>query len=182
MIRFAQDQDWQQVYDIYRYYVENSVYNLDWQPLEFEEFKKRQLDIQKDYPYLVAEEQGEILGYACAHNAFEKASYQFDADLTIYFKEGNHHGQVAAIMDRLEDLLKRQNIHWLIGCISKSNARSIAFNERRGFEFMGELPHAGFKNNQFHSVVWYGKVLNKEEDFIDHDLRFIPLGQLEAFE
>mgnify|MGYP004450633445 CR=1 FL=1 len=178
MIRFAQDQDWPAVYEIYKYYVENTDFNLDWTPLSFQEFAARQKEIQKDYPYLVAEVNGEVIGYACAHKAFAKASYQYDADLTIYFRQGRHYGQADAIMDRLEEILYRQNIHWLIGCITKCNAKSIAFHRRRGFEFNGELPHAGLKSGKFVSVVWYGKVIKPEKEFEGRDLKFIPIGEL----
>lgn len=66
------------------------------------------------------------------------------------------------MLQRLEEDLQKQNIRWMISCITQANRASVAFHERHGFSFLGRLPHAGYKNHCWYDVVWYGKDLEPE--------------------
>ena len=49
-----------------------------------EEFTRRISDALKQYPYLVLEDQGRLLGYTYAHPEREWKAYQWNAELSIY--------------------------------------------------------------------------------------------------
>lgn len=182
MIRRLQENDLEAVYEIYSWYVNNTVINFDWQPEEKSRFMQEQMEIAKQYPYYVSETDGRIIGYGYAHKAFGKISYQFDAELTIYFRQEPHHGEAGKMLDVICEDLKKQNIHWLIGCITKSNETSIAFHKKHGFVYQGELPEAGFKFGSFHSVVWYGKELQNEAWYLEKERRFIPIDSIHSMD
>ena len=63
-IRVAEEKDAAALVEIYSYYVEKTAVTFEYETPSVEEFTRRIRDIQKKYPYIVAEENGEILGYA----------------------------------------------------------------------------------------------------------------------
>ena len=65
-IRLARLEDVSRLWEIYRYYVEETAVTFDYEVPSQEEFAARMQDIQSLYPYLVAEEAGQIVGYAYA--------------------------------------------------------------------------------------------------------------------
>lgn len=178
MIRPVQESDWESIYQINNWYILNSSANFCWQPDKYSDFVQNQKAIASQYPYYVAEYDNQIIGFGFAHAAFGRISYQFDAELTIYFRPGNHYGMAGEMLERICNDLKAQNIHWLIGCITKSNETSIRFHQKHGFVFQGELPQAGWKDGKFHSVVWYGKELLPESYYFEQERRFIPRHEL----
>ena len=82
-IRFARETDSRQLLEIYRQYIDTTVTFEYVLPTE-EEFAGRIREIGGEYPYLVCEEGGRAVGYAYAHKPFERAAYQWDAELSIY--------------------------------------------------------------------------------------------------
>lgn len=162
-IRLMQKQDQPLMHTIYSWYVENTPWNLDWTPESQEDFSRRIEKIEKDWPvYCAMDGQGNIMGYGYAHQVLEKQAYEHVAELTMYFREGPHFGLPAEMLQKLEEDLKKQNIRWMISCITQANRASVAFHDRHGFSFLGRLPHAGYKNHCWYDVVWYGKDLQPE--------------------
>ena len=66
MIRFATEQDLSAMLDIYRPYVENTTYSFEYEVPTPEVFRARFLDHVAQFPWLVWEEEGKVLGYAYA--------------------------------------------------------------------------------------------------------------------
>ena len=65
-IRIATESDLPQILEIYRPYVENTTYSFEYDAPSFDAFRARFLGITKQFPWLVWEESGVILGYAYA--------------------------------------------------------------------------------------------------------------------
>ena len=66
-IRSATVGDAERLREIYAYYVEHTAISFEYDVPSVEEFRSRIENILKAYPYLVAEENGTIQGYAYAH-------------------------------------------------------------------------------------------------------------------
>ena len=66
VIRSASVNDAEALLNIYAYYVENTAITFEYDVPTLEEFTHRIENTLKKYPYLVAEKDGEILGYAYA--------------------------------------------------------------------------------------------------------------------
>ena len=84
MIRLLIDNDVRQVYDIYMPYIENTVITFEKEKPSFEAFYQRVLNIKKNYPYLVYEEDGKILGYAYASRFRDRKAFDNTCELSIY--------------------------------------------------------------------------------------------------
>ena len=82
-IRFAGLQDVPALLEIYAQYIPTSV-TFEYVLPTREEFARRVEAIGRDWPYLVCEEGGGVLGYAYAHPVWERAAYQWNAELSVY--------------------------------------------------------------------------------------------------
>ena len=74
-IRMATEQDAKQLLNIYAPYIKHTAITFEYDVPSVEEFQNRIRNIQKKYPYLVAERDGEILGYSYAHEFYGRAAY-----------------------------------------------------------------------------------------------------------
>ena len=91
-IRLARLEDARALLSIYAPYVTGTSVTFEYEAPSLEEFTGRVKSILADYPYLVCERGGEIVGYAYAHRYKERAAYQWDAELSVYLNE-MHHGR-----------------------------------------------------------------------------------------
>lgn len=161
-IRLLQETDLESIYPIYVYYVKNSAAIFDIVPDDFETFKTNMLTISKQYPFYVACKEEKLIGYGYVHAAFSKEAYKYCVELTIYFEKGKHYGLPDQMLQALEEDCKKQNIRWIISCITDSNEASIAFHQKHHFKMYGALPSCGKKFDLWHGVVWMCKNLNEK--------------------
>ena len=75
MIRFATEEDAEELLRIYSYYVENTAITFEYDTPALDEFKYRIRTIKAMYPYLVSEVDGKIVGYAYANTFKDRAAY-----------------------------------------------------------------------------------------------------------
>lgn len=174
-IRPFQKSDIESIYPIYVYYVKNSTALFDLKPMDFKSFESVVLEVAKKYPFYVAIAQKEIIGYAYVHETFSKEAYRYCVELTIYFKQGNHHGLAKPLLEKVEQGCLEKNIRWIIACITDSNKESIAFHKTNGYMYRGSLPECGLKNDAWHGVVWLCKDLSRLDDklFVAHNATVI---------
>lgn len=159
MIRFVCSDDWPAVHEIMAHYIRHSTANLGWEVPGYARFVLEQQEIAAHYPYYVAVHDDRIIGFGYTHRFLAKEAYQFDAEVTIYFAPGNHHGLVEPLYRKLEDKNRELGIRRLIGCTTASNQASLAFQKRMGYEEYGRLKEAGYKNGEWHDVVWTQKLI-----------------------
>lgn len=165
VIRKFETSDLEAIYSIYCFYVKNSVAIFDIQCISYEVFKNEMLEIASEYPFYVAYHEDELIGYGYVHAAFSKEAYKYCVELTIYFAQGKHYGMPGKLVDQLEEDCKRLNMRWIISCITDTNAESIRFHEKRGYEKMGFLPSCGLKFDVWHGVIWMCKNLMESNSY-----------------
>ena len=83
-IRMATVQDLPRILEIYGPYVENTVCSFECTVPTLPEFTQRFLDITAQFPWLVWEENGTVLGYAYGSRPFTREAYQWSAEASIY--------------------------------------------------------------------------------------------------
>ncbi len=164
MIRFLTSDDLPQVYAIVSYWIEHSTANMCWQPVEYNLFVQDQLQIAHNYPYLVAEYEGKVIGFGYAHGFIAREAYQYDAELTIYFQKGSHHGLVMPLYRALESICLEMGFCNLISCTTADNEESLAFQKRVGFQSYGLLEKAAYKNGSWHGVEWLFKPIGSYDN------------------
>lgn len=113
-----------------------------------------------EHQWLVAEAQGQVLGYAygTAHRA--RAAYRYSAETSVYVAPAAHGAGVATrLYERLfEDLIALGYYHAFAG-ITMPNDPSVAFHRAVGFESIGTFPKVGYKQGQWHDVSWWHRPL-----------------------
>jgi L-amino acid N-acyltransferase YncA len=161
MIRNASTNDAKQIVDIYNYYVLNSVVTFDEEPFSEEDFKERIEIISSQYPFIVFEEDHQILGYAYANMFRQKPAYNKTVETTIYLKHGVQRRQIGTqLYTELLKKLKDQNYHAIIGGLTLPNEASVRLHERFGFKQVACFKEVGFKFNTWLDVGFWELILD----------------------
>jgi len=162
MIRYVEPKDAREIVDIYNFYINNTEITFEEHPLSVDEMEKRIRDVTAKYPWLVIEEDGNILGYAYSSKYRERSAYRYTAELTIYMKNGEEgKGLGAELMRRVIEETRNRGIHALISAIAIPNERSVAIHEKFEFEKVGQLKDVGFKFDHWIDVGYWELVLTK---------------------
>ena len=164
MIRLATVADVPQILEIYGPYVENTAISFEYTVPSQESFTQRFLSYTRQFPWLVWEEEGRILGYAYGSAPFERAAYQWCAEASIYMRpECRGKGMGKRLYYVLEQLMKLQGYGKVYSLITTANEASIRFHEAAGYRHMCVMPDCGFKQGAWYGVVWMEKILNNLE-------------------
>ena len=164
MIRFAKESDIPAMLEIYGPYVLNTAVSFEYSVPTVAEFTERFRGITRQFPWLVYEEEGNVLGYAYGSLPFGREAYRWCAASSIYLApaaQGKGIGRT--LYGALEDLLTRQGYRRTYAIITSDNPGSLRFHEKTGFRLLGEFPDCGIKFGKLYSVVWMEKVLNSGE-------------------
>lgn len=165
MIRAATRDDVPAMLAIYAPYILETAITFEYEVPSPGDFMRRFEGIAANYPWIVWEENGAVLGYAYGGAAFSRAAYAWDADLSIYLdRDARGRGIGAKLYRCLEEMLARRGFHNLYGVVTGENLPSIRFHERMGYVRMGTLVQTGYKLGRWHDVVWLGKRLRPAED------------------
>jgi L-amino acid N-acyltransferase YncA len=136
------------VRDIYAHYVLHSLATFEETPPTLEEMlMRRRASVDLSLPYLVAEAEAEILGFAYAAAYHRRAAYRFTIEDSVYVHDGlGGRGIGSALLGVLIVACERGPWRQMVAVVGDSaNAGSIALHQRFGFELMGTLRSVGFK-------------------------------------
>ena len=160
MLRIASENDIPAILAIYAPYIENSTATFEYDVPCLRSFTQRFRDITAQYPWLVWEEAGEILGYAYGSAPYSRAAFSWCAEPSIYLKpEAQGRGIGKRLYAALEALLGQQGYQVLYALITDENIPSIRFHERLGYTQSVHFPNCGFKFNRWLGLVWMEKRL-----------------------
>jgi L-amino acid N-acyltransferase YncA len=151
-IRDAAEADMAAVQAIYARHVLHGLASFEEEPPSIEEMRlRRQQVLERGLPWIVAELEGEVVGYAYATGYRQRRAYRFTLEDSVYVADGMAGRGVgtsllAALIARCEAGPWRQMIA-VIG--DSANAGSIALHRRLGFATIGILPSVGFKHGRW---------------------------------
>lgn len=156
MIRQVHIDDAKSLLEIYNYYVLNSVVTFDIEPLSLGAFENKMAKIIAEYPFLVFEENNELLGYAYGSRFRPKPAYKNTVETTVYVKNGLHGKQIGTkLYKELLQLLKKQNLHAALGVLTLPNDASVKLHEKFNFMLVGHFKEVGFKFGKWLDVGVY---------------------------
>ncbi|EHJ52035.1 GNAT family N-acetyltransferase [Streptococcus macacae] len=159
-IRSACQKDAQQLVSIYAPYVKNTAITFEYEVPSIKDFEKRINTTLKKFPYLIAEEEGIIQGYAYASTYYDRSAYDWTAELSVYVKEDARKKQVGSqLYDALEAALQKAGFVNLLACITLSNEASLAFHKKRGYDQVAHFKKIGYKFDKWYDIVWLQKRL-----------------------
>lgn len=161
-IRLARKEDAAALVAIYAPYVEKTAITFEYELPTIQEFAGRIEKTLEKFPYLVAEEDGIILGYAYASTYYGRTAYDWACELSVYLAEdARGKGLGSKLYDALEGLLDQQGYIHFLACIALPNAASLALHEKRGYQQVAHFPKIGYKFDRWHDIVWLQKSLDK---------------------
>jgi len=155
-IRFAKLVDSPAILGIYAPYVTRSSITFEYTVPSLSEFSERIQIIQQQFPYLVAESDGQLLGYAYASRHRDRIAYQWATETSVYIHpDGQRKGVARELYTTLFELLRRQGYYTACAGITKPNPKSEAFHRSMGFESIGLYHNIGYKMGAWHDVEWF---------------------------
>jgi L-amino acid N-acyltransferase YncA len=160
-VRVATPADAPAVQAIYAPMVERTAISFEQEPPSIEEMAQRIQATLALYPYLVAERDGQLIGYAYASQHRAREAYRWSVDVTVYIDPAAHRSGVGrALYERLLPLLERQGYHGAYAGIALPNAGSVGLHEALGFRHIGTYPEVGYKHDKWHDVGYWRYTLD----------------------
>ena len=165
IIRPATPEDCSEILGIYSYYVENTAISYEYAVPSYEEFRQRIVTTLEKYPYLVLEEDGEILGYAYAAPFKTREAYRYSVETTIYLKNGlQKRGLGRLLLSALEKELSERGVTNVNACIAFTepddeylNRNSMEFHSHMGYSLVGRFHKCAYKFGRWYDMIWMEK-------------------------
>jgi len=156
MIRIAHDADAAAIHEIYTPSVLDGVATFETVLPGVGAMRERIRMRLQQYPWLVWEDDGQVLAYAYASRFRERAAYDWIAETSIYVHaDARRRGIARKLYATLLDAMKLQGINQAVGVITLPGEVSVAMHEAMGFEPAGAWKKAGYKLGQWWDVgVW----------------------------
>lgn len=185
-IRIAVPEDAEALLKIYGSYVEKTAVTFEYEVPSAAEFAERIRRTLKKYPYLAAEQDGEIIGYAYAGTFHERAAYDWAVETSIYVRQDKKGAGIGrALYHALEQALLRQNILNVNACIAYPAQEdeyltkdSVFFHKKLGYRMAGEFYDCGYKFGRWYHMVWMEKHLGIHPEKPEKVIWFSELNRL----
>jgi phosphinothricin acetyltransferase len=142
--------------DIYNYYIECTAITFEEQILTESAFSQRIQTISSSYPWLVIEENNQILGYAYAGEWKSRSAFRYTVESSIYLhpQAPGRQGIGESLYRRLLSLLAERGFHRVIAAITVPNENSIALHKKLEFEEAGYFGEVGYKFQRWIDVIY----------------------------
>jgi len=151
VIRPARASDAADIAAIYRPYVERHHFTFEETPPSGSEIAERMAN--PIHPWLVADEDGRVLGFASTSPMRNRAAYRWSIETGIYLApDAQGRGTGRELLSAHVDLLQRQGFVTAIAGIALPNDASVALHEKLGFTLSGIERGVGFKLGQWIDV------------------------------
>ena len=165
MIQIAKEADSPALAAIYGWYVENTAVSFEYEAPSPAEFAGRIREILCTHPFLVYEENGELLGYAYAHPLIRRKACDWAVEVSIYIRRDvRGKGIGKALYEALENALRMQNICTLEACVASADMLdeyltddSVRFHKRMGYTQEGKMTDCGYKFGRWYHLLWLEK-------------------------
>ena len=155
-VRIATASDAAAIAAIYAPIVRDTAISFETEPPTPSMIAQRIREGLEIYPWLTAERDGRIMGYAYASKHRERSAYRWSADVSTYVDEcARRSGVGRALYGQLIAILREQGFHAAFAGIALPNAASIGLHEAMGFQPLGIYKEVGFKLGSWHDVGWW---------------------------
>ena len=160
VVRSAREGDAPALLAIYRPFVEGSTVSFETVVPTLDEFAARIERAVAGWGWLVAECEGQCVGYAYGSSHRERAAYRWSVEVSAYVHPSHlRQGVGSAIYAQLLPQLAGQGFCNAYAGVTLPNAGSIAMHQRMGFESVGIFKSVGRKFEKWHDVAWFQRVL-----------------------
>lgn len=162
IIRNVHIKDAAPVLDIYKPYIEKTSITFETTVPDVEVFAERIKMYTEKYPWFVAEEKGNIIGYAYASKHREREAYQWCVESSVYVNTEYHNKGIAKqLYETLFAALQQRGFINVYAGITLPNPASYSFHIKMGFNPVGVYKNIGYKLGAWHDVEWLAKPINQ---------------------
>ncbi len=157
MIREATENDFVAIANIYNHYIRNTTISFEETVLDHKEICKRVKDVvSAGFPWIVAEKDSKVIGYAYASRWNELCSYKNTVEVSVYL---DHkvigHGYGSELYHELFRRLRHNKIHAIVAGIALPNKESIKLHEKFGMKKVAHFQEIGYKLGQWVDVGYW---------------------------
>jgi len=147
--------------EIYRPIVASTIISFEVEPPSAAEMRLRVVEISARYPWLVAVERAQVVGYSYASSHRERAAYATSVDVSVYVAEAaRRNGIGQALYAALFTALGRAaTFHRAFAGIALPNEPSIALHRKLDFELVGVYREVGKKFGRWIDVSWWQRAI-----------------------
>lgn len=157
-LRPPRDDDFPAIAAITNHYIATTSIHFAYDPISVGDFHAAWVGYRDRFPWLVADEDGQVVGYAKAGTWRDRAAYQFTAETGLYIADAARgRGIGRALYVALLDELARRGFRSAVAGITLPNDASVALHLALGFEAAGVVHDAGFKHGAWHAVSFWQK-------------------------
>lgn len=163
LVRPAVRADLPRLTEIYNHYVLNTPVTFDVEPFTIERRTAwfEQFSTSGRYRLLVAEEEGQVIGYAGTARFRIKPACDPTVETTIYVApQAVGRGLGNQLYSALFETISNEDIHRIVGGYTLPNCGSEALHKRFGFELVGIFRENGRKFGQYWDVAWMERPLH----------------------
>lgn len=166
MIRDATVEDAAAVQAIYAHHVLHGTASYDVEPPSFEDIRQKMLWILGEgWPFIVAEADGPLIGYAYATQFRDRAAYRFTCENSIYVHpDWTGRGVGGALLTSLIERSAASGFKTMIAVIGGAEPASIALHAACGFVEAGRLKAVGWKKDRWLDNVYMQRSLVPDGD------------------
>jgi phosphinothricin acetyltransferase len=160
LIRFAAQEDAEAILSIYEPYIINTAITYETAIIPIEAFRERMARIQAQFPWLVYELDGKVVGYAYASSYRERAAFSWDCECSVYIAEEAHRKGIATkLYDKMFDILKQQGYYNVYAFITYPHDSSVWLHRKFDFREVGIFYKTGFKMGKWWDLIVMEKAL-----------------------
>jgi L-amino acid N-acyltransferase YncA len=148
--------------DIYAPYITDTSFTFESEVPSTHEFADRITNYLVHWPWLVAEIDGKIAGYAYGSKYRERIGYQWCVECSVYIHDDfQRKGLAKTLYTALFDLLKKQGYRNVYAVINLPNEKSVRMHEACGFKWFASYENVGYKLGKWKTVGWWQLVINE---------------------
>ncbi len=162
IIRTAAASDMDAIADIYAHHVNHGTATFETEPPDSSEIGRRWSEVTaKGLPWLVADDDGDVVGYAYATSYRPRLAYRHTVEDSIYVRADRlGTGLGKSLMPALITATQACGVRQMIAVIGDSgNHASINLHRRFGFHQAGLLKDVGFKFGRWLDTVFMQRSL-----------------------
>lgn len=150
--------------EIYNRYIEETTITFDLQPYTVAQRNEKWMSHYAHsgrHRLLVADKDGQVVGYSSSSQLRVKAAYDTSVETSIYLSADAHgEGIGSQLYEALFDAIAQEDVHRAYAGITLPNEASIAIHEKFGFKQVGLFREVGRKFGRYWDVAWYEKTIS----------------------
>ena len=167
-IRVARAEDAGACLSIYAPYVEWTAITFDYEVPSLESFRRHITETLRRYPFLIAEEDGTVLGYAYTGVFKNRRAYDWSVEVSVYVdRTKRRRGIGKKLYQALEAVSREQHLLNINACIARPKGNdpyldtgSERFHSAMGYSLVGVFHDSGYKFERWYDMVWMEKMLD----------------------